>query len=142
MDTYHGILQRYQESPKQTLGKLRIYKGNKFLFACETLELPDKNNACCESRIPSGDYEVLPYSSAKYPEAFSIPNVKDRSNILIHNGNFNYDILGCILVGDNLVDIDNDGSLDVTNSVTTLSNLTKALENNKFDLVIKNPSII
>lgn len=57
----------------------------------------------------------------------SIKNVPMRSNILIHVGNYTSDILGCILVGDSVRDINNDGKYDVTNSRNTFNKLMNLL---------------
>lgn len=56
-------------------------------------------------------------------ECIEIQNVPMRSNILIHVGNYTSDILGCILVGDSARDINNDGTIDVTNSKATMYKL-------------------
>ena len=75
-------------SSKSILGALFINK----LFQCYTLEPFD-----C---IPYGEYDVVPYPSAKF--GLIVPmleNVPGRTNIEIHVGNLPRDTEGCILVG-------------------------------------------
>lgn len=89
--TYHG---------DHTAGILTLTDGNKVLFTCNTLELPDKENQRRVSCIPTGTYNVVPYSSAKYKSAYHVENVKNRDAILIHAANTTADLLGCIGVGE------------------------------------------
>jgi len=83
-----------------TAGVLVLSDGNKVLFTCNTLELPDKENQRRVSCIPTGTYNVVPYSSAKYKSAYHVENVKNRDAILIHAANTTADLLGCIGVGE------------------------------------------
>lgn len=69
---------------------------------CLTLELPWLDNQKNISCIPIGLYDVLPYSSKKYPDAYSVQNVPDRTNILLHGGNNLSHTQGCILLGSTL----------------------------------------
>lgn len=64
-----------------------------------TIERPDLDNQRNISCIPEGVYEVKPYSSEKYPEVWEVQNVKDRSKILFHWGNWTSDTDGCVIVG-------------------------------------------
>ena len=82
-----------------TAGILTLTDGNKVLFTCNTLELPyidNKNNVSC---IPENNYNVVPYSSAKFPNTYQVTNVVGRDKILIHKGNTKANTEGCILVG-------------------------------------------
>lgn len=81
-----------------------------------TLELPWRDNRSNISCIPEGTYLCYPRQSVKHKLHFELQNVKDRSLILFHQGNFTRDIEGCILVGMNHEDIDGDGVVDVVNS--------------------------
>jgi hypothetical protein len=79
-------------------------------FQCYTLELPVKDGLP-GSAIPSGVYDVKLLPSLKFKAstdpwvlgyADSIPHIlgiPNRSNILIHWGNFDTDTEGCILTG-------------------------------------------
>ena len=88
-------LERFLETEESTIGKIYI-NGEHF---CYSLELPDKNNEPFISRIPEGQYQCLPYSSKKYPDVVELQNVKNRSKILIHAGNYPKDTQGCIILG-------------------------------------------
>jgi len=105
-----------------TLGILNF--GN---FRCFTLELPDLDNKQNVSCIPKGTYLAGKHMSPSKGHCVAIKGVPMRSNILIHVGNYTSDILGCILVGDSVRDINNDGKYDVTNSRNTFNKLMDLL---------------
>lgn len=115
-------LQRFDYTLQQTLGILTVATSQFY-----TLELGWHNNQKQKSCIPPGKYEVVKRSSAKYAEHFHILNVPNRDYILIHHGNYYTDILGCILVGTGLQDINHDGLQDVTSSRIAIKALYKLL---------------
>lgn len=117
-------------TPTQTPGDFSVYLGNeKPIYKCKTLELEVDKNAKRDDAIPAGIYKVVKRWSSKYGNHFHILDVPDRDMILIHNANFSRQLLGCIAVGQQHVDIDKDGLLDVTNSVATLKKLVSLLPN-------------
>jgi hypothetical protein len=111
---------------------------NEPVFNFKTLELPWRENQRRISCIPAGEYLVRKMApTAKRPyEYFHVLNVPGRDSILFHPGNYTRQILGCILPGENHVDLDKDGTTDITNTTATLKILT-ALMPDKFKLVIK-----
>lgn len=115
-------LQRFDYTPQQTVGILRVAT-----FQFYTLELGWHNNEKQKSCIPPGRYEVVKRNSPKYNNHFHILNVPNRDYILIHHGNFYTDILGCILAGTGLTDINGDGLRDVTSSRIAIKELYKLL---------------
>lgn len=118
------LLIRTDYEEKQTLGVLYVLgERNEVLFECKTLELPDKNNERRVSCIYEGVFKVEKRISPKFGLHFHITDVKGRSYILIHSGNFHSQILGCILVGSDFKDINADGYLDVIQSRDTLDQL-------------------
>lgn len=114
-----------------TVGILN-YKG----FRCCTLELPDKNNQQDISCIPAGRYQCKKIVSPSLGDCINIENVLNRTYIRIHSGNYTSQILGCVLVGDSIKDINRDGVLDVANSKNTLNKLMDLLPES-FELNIK-----
>ena len=87
------VIRTYHE--KSTISKLKA-KG----LELYTLELPWKNNAQNVSCIPEGTYKYeVKYSSLWRREVIWLYNVKDRSAIQVHVGNFLKDTRGCLLVG-------------------------------------------
>lgn len=106
------ILKRLSDDGVQTLGILTLPNGS----VLHTLELSWNNNEKGVSCIPKGTYTVIKRTSDKYGAHFHILDVPNRSYVLFHSGNFHTDILGCILVGTGLKDINKDGRLDVVNS--------------------------
>lgn len=121
-------LTRFKQDNYQTLGELTLYRTFTPVFTCKTLELPWRDNTPFKSRIPSGIYPVVKNISPKFGKSLWIQEVPNRTEILIHRGNFFYDILGCILVGENYYDIDGDGHVDVTNSRKTINKLYNLIE--------------
>jgi hypothetical protein len=90
---------------------------------CFTLELPWLGNQQDISCIPAGWYEYVSYDSPKHGDVLLLLDVKGRSMIEIHAGNYTRQIEGCILVGDSIKYLDADQIPDVTNSKATLSKL-------------------
>jgi len=88
-------IQRLTFTDKSTIGELYV-NGDKLGY---TLELPVKDGLP-GSAIPQGMYPVANRYSPRFgrnvPHVDDIPN---RSNILIHWGNYPTDTEGCILVG-------------------------------------------
>jgi hypothetical protein len=107
-----------------------------------------KNISC----IPPREYKCERVTSAKHGLCFLINDVPDRSNILIHIGNYasekilleraimnnlkKVDTLGCILVGLRFVDINFDGNIDVFDSTKAMGMLLHILPA-KFKIIIR-----
>lgn len=79
-------------------------------------------------------WKMLPTIKRRY-EYFWVKNVPGRTGILFHPGNYTRQIKGCILPGEDLIDLNKDGVIDVTNTTKTLKILT-ALLPEKFRLTI------
>lgn len=126
-----------QLNEMQTTGYLFVLNQEKhIIYKCYCLELPDRDNATSISRIPEGTYTVKKRNSPKFADHFHILDVPGRSFILIHHGNYYTDIRGCILVGQELEDINGDGLLDVTQSKYTMRKLNQILPN-EFKITIQ-----
>lgn len=127
-------LTRYYRSDVQCRGILEVIEDGETVYECKTLELPWKDNENNVSCIPPGPgaaeaavYDLRHRAASEsgtfdYPH-FIVEGVDGRSYILIHAGNLFSQILGCILVGTDWVDINDDGHPDVVNSGETLSKL-------------------
>ena len=109
-------LNRKKYRDKQTLGVMDVYKNNEFVCSMATLEKAWLNNQRNESCIFPGFYIVEHYHSVNHPNSFEITNVKDRTSILIHSGNYYTHTAGCILIGLTHTDLNNDGYYDVEQS--------------------------
>lgn len=92
-----ATLRRNKDSDKVTFGQLTFDNGAH--PPIYTLERAWNNNAPDNSCIPLGLYNVIPYSSMKHPDVWEVLNVPGRDYILMHNGNYSKDTLGCIVVG-------------------------------------------
>ena len=133
---YFVHLDRISDDGIQTIGRLNIFQDEIHLFSCFTLELPWKDNKTNISCIPKGTYLVIPYKSSSKGDVYLLQNVENRSYIEFHVGNYYSDIRGCILVGDDLRDINHDGIKDVVNSGNTFSKMKKIMNYEEFKLVI------
>ena len=128
---------RFKSNDMQTIGQLIIYDflgnfgtlsfGYSSILECYTLELPDKDNQKFISRIPAGIYECKKRWSLKFGSHIQVLDVPNRTWILIHRGNYFFNSTGCIIVGDSLSDINNDGYQDVFNSNKTLKKMLSVL---------------
>jgi hypothetical protein len=118
-----------------TLGRLTCEANDgEPLFVCRTIELPDRNNKTRRSRIPNGRYVAEVVTSS--PD-FDYPHVwihdegrvyaAGRAGIKIHVANFARQLEGCVGVGQEFVDLDGDGLLDVTDSEATLKQLVDVM---------------
>ena len=103
-----------------TLGILT--KDNNIFF---TLELPFKDNQKNISCIKSGIYNIIKWKSPKHGDCLKICDVPNRTNILIHAGNYLKDTKGCILIGEM---IKNDGT--IYNSKIALKKLIYIINDN------------
>lgn len=124
------ILKRFLQTDNFTAGTIE-FNGEIYY----TLERPWLKNASNVSCVPHGLYEVVPYSSAKYPDAYHIKNVLDRTHILIHSGNFVRHTQGCVLIGKGF-NIDK-GEAMVTSSRDAMDELREYIGENAFKLEIR-----
>jgi len=112
---------RSPSGKKETLGTFKARNGENILLG-KTLELPDlknKNNVSC---TPKGVYDaVIIHDDKADVYKYRLQNVPNRTGINIEIGNYFKDILGCILLGASLSDLNKDGELDVTNSTVTVN---------------------
>lgn len=123
------LLNRYDHDDKQTIGGLHLLDINdKIIRRWDCLELPFKDNQRRVSCIPTGIYKARKHKSPKFGQTLWLQDVPNRSEILIHSGNYHTQILGCILIGTDLSDINNDGYLDVTNSKKAMRELLNELK--------------
>jgi hypothetical protein len=112
--------------PNCHIGRLEVADS---AFKCYTLELPWHNNAKNISAIPAGVYKYeIRFSPSLKMHVIHLTDVKGRTWIYIHAGNFTSQIEGCILVGDGVKDINRDGVSDVTNSADTFKQLMNLIE--------------
>ena len=122
------LLERYSHEEKQTIGKLYLLNNSGGIIAkWNSLELPWLDNQRRISCIPSGTYKARKHTSPRFGKSLWLQDVPNRSEILIHRGNFYTDILGCILIGKDLADINKDGVIDVTQSVKAINELMSYL---------------
>lgn len=134
---------RDKSTDKETTGSLVATSGGA-TFTCKTLELPWKNNASNISCIPPGEYDVSFTRSIKFPfGSYEVKNVPSRTGIRLHKGNYAFklkglpDIQGCILLGKEYNDINNDNVVDIINSTVTVKSFEDFMQRKPFKLYIK-----
>ena len=116
----------------ETLGSLYVMDGEREVWKCKTIELPDNGNQQNTSCIPEGTYVVIRHDSPTKGKCFKVLDVPGRTDILIHIGNFasdtgRTDTLGCILPGRYFTDINSDGLIDVAQSTVAMQKLLSIL---------------
>ncbi len=140
---YIGILTRptvtitrFRSNIHETLGNL-VAKYNGMTFTCKTLELADWQNQKDISCIPKGQYVCsYTYSLRFWRNTYKVRNVPKRSGVRIHPTNFYYELNGCIALGSDLVDINNDQELDSINSKATIKAFETFMGRKEFLLII------
>lgn len=129
---------RYEESDHGTFSKW-VYDGKIF----DAIELPDRNNVSNLSRIPAGTYVVKMTNSPKFGKVYHITDVKGRSHVLQHGGNYagdstmnlRTDSHGCILMG--LARGIANGQKAILNSRTALRRFIEMMGGTDFELEIR-----
>jgi len=131
------IITRDNDNGIQITGTL-VANNNGATFTCKTIERPWKNNIMNISAIPKGTYQVRYSFSPRFMKyTYEIRNVVARSGIRIHSVNYAKDLLGCIGLGNKLVDINGDKQLDIINSRTTIKMFQDFMGKKSFTLEIK-----
>jgi len=93
-----------------------------------TIELPYRDNKPYISCIPEGEYKVKKtYSSKSKKKRWEITGVENRTGIRFDVANYIKQLLGCVAVGLNFDDIDNDGIIDLQNSKAALKLMSERL---------------
>jgi len=131
------LIERYDYSNKQTIGRIHLLNDKDTVIeSYYSLELPDKDNRKRISCIPEGIYMAHKHTSPKFGKCLWIKDIPNRSEVLIHRGNYYTDILGCILIGSDLKDINKDGVLDVVNSSNSVKSLLKMINQDIIEIEI------
>jgi len=136
-----AVLHRLVEEEKQTLGSFTLFDDTDAVFTAKSLELPWLGNEQQISCIPPGNYLCKRRHSSRHGNHFKVTGlhsceVRDREFILIHKGNFHRDIMGCILLGRDHIDINHDGYRDVTSSRGAIRQLNNSVDEIMFSLTI------
>lgn len=121
------IVRRLDENDKQTIGEITVWVDSKQVFACKSLELPWLKNERKVSRIFAGEYPAAKEKHAKFGNVLRLSSVKSRDGILVHVGNYYYQLRGCILPGMSFKDLDNDGHVDVVSSRKAMDKIYELL---------------
>lgn len=120
------------EDSRVTLGMLQIEGVHH--DPIYTLENPLRETSL-DSRIPIGTYLCKPFSGNKYKDVYEVCDVPGRSYILFHQGNFERNTLGCILVGRGSGMLNDEPA--VTSSRPALQDLRDLIGQQEFTLEIK-----
>ena len=123
---------RDERSGYQCLGTCHVQIKDLFKFKSDSIERGDNNNQARISCIPEGEYElILEYSNRFKKNLWEIKGVPNRSECKFHSANYSYQLNGCIALGQNRKDINEDGHKDVTSSKYTMNKFHKSLKGHK-----------
>lgn len=127
-------LTRQKDDGMETLGILQS-DVPEMIFQCDALERPWKENKTDISCIPAGVYTCkwMPFYDTFHYELQDVPG---RTGVFIHNANKFFQVEGCIAVGSSEADINEDGQLDVLNSVQTLDHFEQLCDKQDITLTV------
>ncbi len=133
---------RFQGNLQGTQGMLFLPSG----WNCCTIEPPWLDNIKNRSCVPAGEYKMALKDSPKFGLVYEVKDVPDRTNILIHIGNYagdeesGYysDTKGCIMPGERHGILNNQEV--VLNSRGAFDLFMEMLNGEPFDLTIKGAS--
>lgn len=124
---------------KATYGFVVVYRDNVPRFSSLSLERDYLDNKKNISAVKKGTYPlILEYSPAFSRKLWELKDVEDRSECKFHPGSYWTNLQGCISLGLDFVDMDGDGTLDLSDSVKTIDRFHRALAGlNKTVVIIK-----
>jgi hypothetical protein len=126
------VLKRGHSDDKQQLGDLTT-KG----FTAKTMELSYKNNAKNISAIPKGTYTCKWTFSPRFMRyTYEVLNVPNRTGIRFHEGNYFFQINGCVMLGTHFTDLNKDRHADLANSRKTIKAFEQHMGKKDFILQI------
>ena len=135
-------LSREHSDEHQTLGVITTMNGDK-LWSAHTLELKWEANINNVSCIPTGIYlckytrsNRLSASAGHDVFTYEVMNVPHRAGIRFHSANFARQLLGCIALGNSVLDIDGDGVMDIAGSRDAIRKFEEIMNRNDFTLII------
>jgi hypothetical protein len=96
-------IKRTSINSKSVTGELFV-NGN---FICHTLELPWNSNKSFISSIPSGEYSAFLRYDKDDKWRLQLEDVPNRTGIQIHIGNYPSQIEGCVLIGNEVINKNN-----------------------------------
>lgn len=111
----------------RTVGFMNLPDGSYL----RTLERPYKDNRQNESCIPEGEYIVKRDQHGKY-QWYAVQDVRGRSAIEFHEGNYVYNSVGCILVG-----LEHNDYYDLVHSIPACKKMVSIIGEDSFRLVIR-----
>ncbi len=139
MRTIH--LDRILMTSTFTLGKVLVTGDHGVeLFECVSLELPWRGNQPHTSCIPDGRYPIrMEWSPSFSMTLWELKDVPGREEVKIHAANYVTQLRGCIAPGLSAVDMNKDGTIDVSRSRLALVRLMSAMgPARKAEIVIRN----
>jgi hypothetical protein len=118
MDLSEIVLNRFCYHPQGTLGKIEL--EDEVFWTIERPWLDNRPNVSC---IPIGLYPMERRVSPRFGETWYMPDVPDRTWILMHVANFPKDVQGCIgigmgLMGDRIAVADSRKALEIFERMT------------------------
>lgn len=134
------IVIRDWQDRNQSLGVCYVkdQHGN-VLFKSESLERGWRDNQNNVSCIPGGTYDLkLEWSPRFRKELWEIYGVPNRRECKFHAANYWFELNGCIALGNNRTDINDDGYKDITASRPTMKRFHQAMHGYKTaNLIVK-----
>lgn len=132
------IINRVNTNDKQTIGRCYVRnEQGKIEFEAASLERGWLQNKPNVSSVPAGVYMLVKEYSPRFDtDLWELKEVYNRSETKFHVSNYWYQLEGCIALGQDFTDINDDGYLDVTHSGNTMDAFHNVMKGHKALLII------
>jgi hypothetical protein len=128
---------RIRETGVSTLGFLECMEGKKQQLKKVCIEPTELFNLPHISCINEGEYWVDHHQSPTFGKCLIVRDVKDRTHVLFHSGNYFDQTEACILPGETFGYVNKDSQIDVKQSKSALNSIIEFVPEAGCKLIVR-----